>query len=125
MPSFHPIHVALHGTGGDVDISGTWRNELGSFMLIEQVGPLLSGMYTSTVSGDASSTSGPLQGSVDGQQVAFLVHWTDFQAITAWVGRLDEGSDELVMLWQMTSQTDPGQAWASINAGADTFSRIP
>jgi hypothetical protein len=120
-----PLHAALSGTGPTIDLSGRWVNELGSTMVIAQAGTLLTGIYTSAVSGGTSSTSGALQGSADGALIAFVVHWDDFQAITAWVGHQDTTSGELATLWQMTSATDPGDEWSSINAGADTFTRLP
>jgi hypothetical protein len=53
------------------------------------------------------------------------VHWDKFQAITAWVGQLvpNANPDTINTLWQMTKQVQPGEQWASINAGFDIFTR--
>lgn len=116
---------ATAGTGTPFDFTGTWKNELGSTATFVQNGASLSGDYVSAVSEDGSSTKGTITGFADGDLIAFLVHWEAFQAITAWVGQVRPGAtpDTISTLWQMTKQVDPGEEWASINAGADTFLR--
>ena len=116
---------ALRGTGAPVDFSGQWKNELTSTMDLTQNADRLSGTYTSAVSGGGGSTIGDLQGYVDGDLISFIVHWRDFQAITAWVGQLDPqtAAQTIRTLWQMTKQVASGEEWASINAGADSFTR--
>lgn len=119
----HTLQRAKAGTGAKVDFSGNWKNELTSSMTVFQNGSVVSGTYTSAVSGGGVSTSGDLAGYVDGDLMAFVVHWRDFQAITSWVGQLEGGS--LKTLWQMTKQVDAGEEWSSINAGSDVFVRVP
>jgi hypothetical protein len=119
---------ALAGTGATIDFSGDWRNELKSVMYLKQQNGLLNGTYESAVSGDDGgddgTTVGDLLGYVDGSLISFVVHWRDFQAITAWVGQLDPKAATINTLWQMTKAVKPGSEWASINAGADYFTRI-
>jgi hypothetical protein len=107
-----------------VDFSGTWKNELGSEMSLSQNGDKLTGDYNSAVSSDGSHTSGRLRGYCDGDLIAFIVHWEEFQAITSWVGQVDSDGVSIHALWQMTKQVDEGQEWASINAGFDAFDRL-
>lgn len=116
---------ALAGTGGATNFAGTWINELGSEVVLVQTGYALSGTYESAVSTGGTKTTGDLVGYVDGDLISFSVHWRDFQAITAWVGQLDPKApkDTINTLWQMTKQVAAGDEWASINAGADTFTR--
>jgi len=116
---------AKAGTGETVDFSGTWLNELQSKVIFKQVGAVLSGTYESAVSAGGNKTVGDLQGYVDGDLISFVVHWRDFQAITAWAGQLDPQAttQQINTLWQMTKQVGPGEEWASINAGADYFTR--
>jgi hypothetical protein len=118
---------AKPGTGTPIDFSGTWTNELKSTMTVkQQSNGSLSGTYLSAVSGgNGGTTPGDLLGYVDGNLISFVVHWREFQAITAWVGQLVPQSSpaEISALWQMTKAVDPGEEWASINAGADTFTR--
>lgn len=116
---------ALGGTGPIVDFSGTWVNELGSQVVLTQTNGQLTGTYESAVSGGGSRTTGDLLGYVDGDLISFVVHWCDFQAITAWVGQLAPNAAQVTIntLWQMTKQVAVGEEWASINAGADYFTR--
>jgi len=121
----HALGRALTGTGTSVDFSGVWVNELGSEMTLTQVNGSLSGTYASAVSSGGTKTSGDITGSVDGDLISFVVHWRDFQAITAWVGQLDPkaAAETINTLWQMTKQVAVGEEWASINVGADVFTR--
>ena len=116
---------AKAGTGATVNFAGTWKNELGSTMTLVQTGDTLSGEYESAVSSGGTTTGGDLQGYVDGDLIAFIVHWRDFEAITAWAGQLkpDTSPDTIDTLWQMTKQVAVGEEWSSINAGADEFVR--
>jgi hypothetical protein len=111
--------------GSSVDFSGTWINELQSEAVLVQTNDILTGTYESAVSSGGGTTVGDLQGYVDGDLISFVVHWRDFQAITAWVGQLDPNAPEETIntLWQMTKQVAVGEEWASINAGADYFTR--
>ena len=118
---------ALAGTGATIDFSGDWVNELKSVMRLKQQSGSLSGTYESAVSGGdgggGGTTVGDLVGYVDGNLISVVVHWRDFQAITAWVGQIDPTTQTINTLWQMTKAVDPGSEWASINAGADYFTR--
>jgi hypothetical protein len=117
---------ALAGTGTMIDFTGTWINQMKSEARIRQINGALTGEYESTDSAAGTSTLGDLSGYVDGNLVSWVVHWRDFQAITAWVGQLEPTSlSELKTLWQMTKQVAPGKEWASINAGSDMFFRKP
>ncbi len=116
---------ALSGTGTTVDFSGRWVNELRSEVVLVQTNGRLTGTYESAVSSGGTKTTGDLQGFVDGDLISFIVHWRDYQAITAWVGQLDPKATQETIntLWQMTNQVAIGGEWASINAGADYFTR--
>jgi hypothetical protein len=94
-------------------------------MVIVQTGSSLSGEYESAVSESGGTTVGDLSGYADGDLIAFVVHWRDFQAITTWLGQLEPGAsvDTIKTLWQMTKQVSSGSEWSSINAGSDTFTR--
>jgi hypothetical protein len=118
------ITRAKPGTGKPFDFSGTWKNELKSTMTITQPSAgILNGIYVSAVSDEGKTTTGDLTGYTDGTLISFVVHWREFQAITAWVGQVVPQSSppEINTLWQMTKAVDKGDEWASINAGADTF----
>jgi hypothetical protein len=119
------LQRAKPGTGAAIDFSGDWKNQLGSTMQLKQQGNTLEGNYVSTVSGTHATTEGELKGFVDGDLISVVVHWKDFQAITAWAGQCTPNSSNntIKTLWQMTKQVDSGDEWASINAGSDTFTR--
>ena len=116
---------ALKGTGVAIDFTGPWNNELKSKVHFVQTGSVLAGTYESHVSSTGGTTIGDLLGYVDGDLISFVVHWRDFQAITAWVGQLqpDAQVETINTLWQMTKQVAAGDEWASISAGTDTFTR--
>lgn len=117
------LGLAKAGTGATYDFSGTWENELGSGMVLSQAGNALSGTYNSAVSGGGGRATGDLLGYVDGDLISVVVHWRNFQAITAWVGQLVPNASpaQILTLWQMTQQVAQGGEWHSINAGTDTF----
>ena len=120
------LRRSLAGTGKSIDFSGTWINEMESEARIKQVNGVLRGEYASTDSSSGTKTLGDLAGYVDGDLISWVVHWRDFQAITAWVGQLEPSAPgELKTLWQMTQQVDSGKDWASLNAGSDIFVRKP
>lgn len=114
--------------GAPVNFSGSWKNQLGSKMLLTVAGANISGTYTSAVSGGGGSITGTLAGHANGDLIAFTVNWPT-AAITAWVGQLttEGGQDVIRTLWQMTTNVEdanePSGLWASIYAGADRFSR--
>ena len=116
---------APSGTGTAIDFTGTWINQISSKMTVKQNGDVLVGEYESAVSAAGTSTKGELRGFVDGDLISFIVHWYDFQAITAWVGQMIPGTSEkqIATLWQLTKQVPEKDEWNSINAGADTFTR--
>jgi hypothetical protein len=121
------LRRAIKGTGAAIDFTGTWINQMKSEARItKQVAGVLSGEYESKDSASGTSTLGDLCGYADGDLISFVVHWRDFQAITAWVGQLEPTAPgELKTLWQMTKQVEIGKEWASINAGSDVFYRKP
>ena len=125
MKQEHALGRAASGTAANVDFSGVWINELQSKVTLVQTGNRLAGTYESAVSGTGKKTLGDLQGYVNGDLISFVVRWGDFQAITTWVGQLNPkyGVQTIDTLWQMTKQVEVGGEWASINAGADYFTR--
>lgn len=126
MNQENALRRAMPGTGSMIDFTGTWINQLKSEARINQVNGRLTGEYESSDSASGTKTIGDVVGFVDGDLISWVVHWRDFQAITAWVGQLEPSAPgELKTLWQMTKQVDPGKEWASINAGADVFFRKP
>ncbi len=121
----HPVAVGATR----YDFSGTWVNELGSTMDVAASDELLTGTFTSRVSGSGGPAKGSLTGWASGYLIAVTVRWDATAAITSWVGQfVREGTGEAIeSLWQMTNATanpeDPTELWHSVLAGADRFTR--
>ncbi|MCC8422943.1 avidin/streptavidin family protein [Photorhabdus thracensis] len=109
----------------DIDISGSWINELGSKMEIklDKKTQNFHGVYCSSVGTDGRAHKGTITGHLLGDLIVFMVKW-DSAAITAWVGQVPKRSineeHKITTLWMMTSKSN---GWTPINAGADTFVR--
>jgi len=112
-------------TAGTFDPTGIWTNELGSTMAINQVsGGQMSGSYSSPVSSEGNSASGPLVGMVAGSALGFVVNWGPLNSVTAWSALVltDGNSNFLYALWNLADTPETAADWwSSINAGADLF----
>ena len=121
---------AVSGTGAAPDFSGHWVNELHSSMDLTIRGTSVSGEYTSAVSGEGGTVSGPIAGYVAGDVIAFSVLWPGTTpSITSWVGQLvtENGAQTLDTLWHLILSVpdaqDPNSIWTTIHSGADSFKR--
>jgi hypothetical protein len=109
------------------DFSGHWVNELTSYMDLTVNGAIVTGSYTSAVSSSGGPTTMPLSGTVTGDLITFVVNWGT--SITAWVGHgvLSNGRPQILTLWHLVitidDETNPGQQWKTVMAGADEFKR--
>ncbi|XP_046903756.1 avidin [Hypomesus transpacificus] len=114
------------------NVTGLWRNELGSALHVQAVGSDLTGVYQTKV-GTSSQESGPDQrGKLVGvvshynQQtsVAFSVLW-ETGSCSSWVGQcfpLPDGKRVLKTLWMLRSMAlSPADNWKSTRMGEDTF----
>lgn len=122
------LRTAQAAAAAPANFAGKWRNELKSEVEFSIQGSDVTGKYKSTVSGGGAPIEGMIAGHVNGDLIAFTVLWPT-AAITAWVGQLtsENGVDTIKTLWQMTKNVEdanePTGLWASINAGADEFTR--
>jgi len=121
---------AVSGTGAAPDFSGHWVNELHSSMDLTIHGTSVSGRYTSAVSGEGGTVSGPITGYLAGDVIAFSVLWPGTTpSITSWVGQLvtENGAQTLDTLWHLILSVpdaqDPNSIWTTIHSGADSFKR--
>jgi len=119
--------------GPAVNFSGHWKNELKknglhSTMDLQIAGDNVTGTYTSVVSANGQTISGPITGFVSGRTISFVVNWPN-ASITAWVGHMvtEDGDDTIETLWHLATNTpnpaDPNELWESVLAGADRFVR--
>jgi hypothetical protein len=123
------LSLAGSGRPRTANFAGTWKNEYKSTMTLAVTGNMLSGTYTSEVSGGDRVAQGTLTGCINGDLISFIVRWDKSASITAWVGHhvVEDGIEAIETLWQMTTQTpsaeNPNELWHSVFAGADRFTR--
>jgi len=124
------ISRAAPSQGANVDLTGTWTNQLGSTMVLATSGQSLTGRYRSAVSGGGSTVDGELVGYTDGDLASFVVNWTTPASLTAWTGQLvdENGRQVLKTLWHLVQNVpDPNEAsgmWKATLAGTDDFWRV-
>nr|XP_029481933.1 avidin-related protein 3-like [Oncorhynchus nerka] len=113
------------------NVTGVWRNELGSVLDIEAVGSELRGRYQSAVE-TAPGVTGPKQAKLLGvtsnrglqTSVAFSVLW-EAGSCSSWVGQcfqLPDGKRVLKTLWMLHSVASClADNWKSTRMGEDMF----
>jgi Avidin family len=118
-------------------LQGTWYNELGSMLTIEDVsGGIVTGQYeTGVSSGGCAEGSYAVQGTTDtdsgGQSVGLTVTWLNAQSrcnsTTTWAGQYQEigGAEVLTAMWLLVIDTAPDADWSSTLVGQDVFTRTP
>jgi hypothetical protein len=111
---------------------GTWYNELGSTLVINEVANgVLSGQYSTAVSsGGCAQGDYEVQGTTDGQTVGMAVTWANAQAppcnsTTTWAGQYEDvgGQEILTAMWLLVMNTTPEDNWSSTLVGQDVFTR--
>jgi hypothetical protein len=108
-----------------IDISGYWHNEHSSVLRLVREDRSLSGTFRPGV-GPLQGKTFPLQGVINGDQLAFLVGFGEEGSVTTWIGHIcrDGGRISLDTLWDMAVRVDaPKEAdgWRGIWSGADRF----
>jgi hypothetical protein len=116
-------------------LQGTWCNELGSTLTIEEVsGGMVAGSYETAVSsGGCASGSYAVQGTTDtdagGQSVGLTVTWVNAQSrcssTPTWAGQYQEigGQEVLTAMWLLVIDTTPEADWSSTLVGQDVVTR--
>ncbi|PPQ65803.1 hypothetical protein CVT26_000389 [Gymnopilus dilepis] len=124
------------------DLSGTWKNELGSTMTLTADGAGgLTGSYNSAV-GKAEDfyiltgrydASAPVprafdKGKVKGTSLGWVVTYRNSKlnahSTATWSGQYFGGADEkIVVQWLLTTSSTTDSAWSSTNVGTNTFRR--
>lgn len=110
-------------------VTGTWRNELGSMLHLEE-GPAdgLTGTYRSAVG--APREPRPLVGfrgspGSDGALVlGFVVGWPVAGSVAVWSGRYDPDADVVRATWLLVHGEEPAEDWSATRVGADEFRRV-
>lgn len=115
--------------------AGTWMNERGGTMILEQHGEEISGRYLTQIGNDAVRGKGHrIVGLANGTTIGFAVAWPAAGSLTSWAGRLEvdgEGVATLHTLWHLVrpvTAADPARAveiWESFLTNGSVFRRAP
>ena len=128
-----------------VSLIGTWENQLGSHLIIENVTPLNSdedskkmgsffGRYHTAVSSSGQSLQGTCHGTFREASNCILISWSvQWQqtkangkvkfSVSSWSGQVfDESTIET--MWLLTSDTDRQSTWRAQNTGKDSFKKV-
>lgn len=116
------------------DLTGTWRNQLGSTMTLQHVGDSnkITGRYNTTVESKdgaadiSSDISGLVQPVEGGSLVAFNVLWNHGNSIATFVGQclVCDGQEKLYTTWALRSLEIPSERWKNTRINQDTFWRV-
>ncbi|GFT22375.1 uncharacterized protein NPIL_79181 [Nephila pilipes] len=119
------------------DLSGTWRNELGSNLTITHVpnSSFITGWYSTAVesSPNAASISSNITGIVHNftkaenrSLVAFNVIWRNGSSLTSWVGECIScnGEEKIYTTWVLRTLKNRKDKWMSTLINEDTFWRV-
>lgn len=112
--------------------AGTWVNERGSAMVLEQEENRISGRYLTRLGNDAvTGDAHPVAGFASGSTIGFVVGWPAADSVTSWVGRIEtdaDGDATLHTVWHLVRSTtgDPPRAlqvWESFLTNSSVFRR--
>jgi len=113
------------------NITGVWRNSLGSRAILSQHSHgRIKGSYVTAVEirSDSSDVTGVLKqlsGSIHGTLVTFHVNW--IESMTTWIGQCHVvgGIERLTTQWILKESVDEcNDNWMSYRIGQDTFERL-
>ena len=113
-------------TTAAVDMHGTWKNERGSELRIDQIaGDAFTGRFRSGVGHGDPQQWFPATGFVHGDVVGFAVDFTTAGSVASWAGQVMD--DKLVTQWHLSRDVpdaqEHDQIWSTIMSGQDTFTR--
>lgn len=117
-------------TGLAQDWVGTWKNESGSYLDIQNENKLLglvSGVYVNNASGfSCKGTPYPVIGRVIDNQIAFTVRWSNgfenCNSLTSWTGYFDTGIKQILTKWNLVYVDSRGNNQTS--SGKNQFKKI-
>lgn len=96
--------------------AGTWMNDRGSAIVLEQEGNRISGRYLTRIGHDAvAGDEHPLTGFANDTTIGFVVGWPATDSATSWVGRVEldaQGNATLHTVWHLVRSAtgDPPRA---------------
>jgi hypothetical protein len=113
------------------DVTGQWRNSLGSTMELTADGHhRIDGTFRTGVGVPDKDSGFHVVGFAEGDAVSFCVDFGAVGSVAAWAGHhiVDGDEERLVALWHLArpARADDGEtdAWAALLAGGDEFIRV-
>jgi hypothetical protein len=112
--------------------AGTWVNERGSAMILEQQGDRISGRYVTRIGHeDVAEKDHAIVGVANGTTIGFVVAWPAASSVTSWAGRIETdagGNAALHTVWHLVRSVsgDPPRAlgiWESFLTNSSVFTR--
>lgn len=109
----------------EFDISGRWKNAIGSVMEIKQDGDLLKGKYSTGKGKAPENKLFPLTGFINGDLIGFTVNFGEYGTITSWTGYIENKKAEMRIItnWIMiTNRENRENALTNeVNSGTSHF----
>ena len=128
------VGSALSSVSKKCDLSGTWKNELGSTMTITSVeeGGVFSGSYQTGVTATANrilpSPLSGIQQKADQPNFGLTVYWTFSKTITVFSGQCfvdSNGKEVLKTTWLLRDQVaSEKEDWRATRIGTNVFTRL-
>jgi hypothetical protein len=116
-------------------LSGHFRNNLGSTIVVEAKNGIITGQYqTSVVDGDPNIDShlvqGTYKGTSDGVLITFSVQWTFKRetkvtySVTSWSGKAYYAKNSFTLSWLLINDLPEHDAWKGTWINQDTFTKL-
>ena len=115
-----------------MDLNGTWYNELGSKMELQENEKTITGKYITAVGGGQGEYD--LVGRTDtdydkSKNVGFVVSWENehgsCDSVTSWSGQMQiiNGEEVITTTWLLTKESEPFSNWKDTLVDKDIFTR--
>lgn len=126
------MNVSRETENDGLMFAGTWVNERGSAMVLEQEEGRISGRYVTRLGHEVVTEDlHPVVGLANGSTIGFVVGWPAADSVTSWAGRVEtdaEGNATLHTVWHLVRATsgDPPRAlqvWESFLTNSSVFRR--
>ncbi|CAN0366545.1 unnamed protein product [Phaeothamnion confervicola] len=112
---------------------GTWVNERGSVMILEQHDEAIRGRYLTQIGNDkVARKEHAVVGLANGTTIGFVVSWPAALSLTSWAGRLEidpQGFERIHTVWHLVraaANAEPSQiveVWESFLTNSSVFTR--
>lgn len=118
-------------------INGSWVNQNGSVMELDDNNGVITGSYISRKGRSAAGKRYPIQGKRNGDVLTFFVDWQDaddnLESITSFSGRIEKDGKSAVRIhtvwilarrWEDEHRTRETGAWNAFLTNSDVFDRL-